>query len=76
MRWDYNVYPKSFLRASTNVALVRAPKTGLELIAHPADWGPHGDTNRIADISPGLMERLGIKTDDVVEVIFPYTMGV
>jgi len=72
MRWDYNVYPKSMLRSSENVALVKAKKTGKQVIAHPADWGPHGDTKRIADISPGLMDRLGIKTDDEVEVIFPY----
>jgi len=72
MRWDYNVYPKSMLSSSEHVALVKAKKTGKQLIAHPADWGPHGDTKRIADISPGLMDRLGIKTDDEVEVIFPY----
>ena len=36
-----------------------------------ADWGPHVDTGRVADISPGLMEALGIETDDEVEVKFP-----
>jgi hypothetical protein len=52
--------------------LVRAPKTGKQFIAHPADWGPHEDTGRVADISPGLMQALGITTDDEVEVLYPY----
>ena len=31
-----------------------------------------GRDGRIADISPGLMDDLGIETDDEVEVVFPY----
>jgi hypothetical protein len=54
------------------VALVRSPQTGAQYLAAPADWGPHIDTDRIADISPGLMDALGISTDDEVEVVFPY----
>jgi N-acetylmuramoyl-L-alanine amidase len=69
-RWDYNVTPKSML-ASGLMALVRAPKTGIEMRAFPADWGPHQDTGRVADISPGLMSALGIETDDEVEVLYP-----
>jgi hypothetical protein len=53
-------------------ALVRAVRTGIELTAFPADWGPNENTGRIADISPGLMDDLGITTDDEVEVTFPY----
>jgi hypothetical protein len=56
----------------SEVALVRAVKTGIALSAFPADWGPHVDTGRVADISPGLMEALNIQTDDEIEVIFPY----
>ena len=69
-RWDYDVTPKTMLRDSGQRALVRG--NGWELLAWPADWGPHGDTNRVADLSPGLMENLGITTDDEVEVIYPY----
>jgi N-acetylmuramoyl-L-alanine amidase len=69
-RWDYDVTPREVLRA--NMALVRAPATGLALRAFPADWGPHEDTGRVADLSPGLMEDLGIETDDTVEVLFPF----
>ena len=68
-RWDYAVTPKSELLKG--VALVRAPKTGISLKAFPADWGPHENTGRVADLSPSLIEDLGIKTDDEVEVIFP-----
>jgi hypothetical protein len=70
MRFDYDQFSKDFL-AGKDVAMVRAPKTGKSLIAHPADWGPHTSTGRVADISPGLMTDLGIETDDEVEVVYP-----
>ena len=70
-RWDYDQYPKDYLL--TEMALVRIPKTGKQVKVYPADWGPHVDTNRVADVSPAVMEYLGIKTDDEVEVIFPFT---
>lgn len=70
MRWDYNQTPREQLLDKW--ALVRAPLTGKSFYARPGDWGPHVDTGRVADISPGLMEKLGITTDDVVEVSFPH----
>ncbi len=70
-RWDYDKYPKPTLLQ--HQAMVRAPKTGKEFLAWPADWGPNEATGRVADISPGLMEALGITTDDTVEVLYPYT---
>ena len=69
-RWDYDETPREMLLEE--VALVRSTATGLSLRAFPADWGPHVDTDRVADISPGLMEDLGLETDDEVEVIFPF----
>jgi hypothetical protein len=69
-RWDYDMTPKDMLRMYYP-ALVRAPSTGKQFLAWPADWGPHQDTGRVADISPSLMDRLGITTDDNVEVIYP-----
>jgi N-acetylmuramoyl-L-alanine amidase len=49
--------------------MVRAIKTGKIIrTVSPADWGPHVDTGRVADLSPGLMKELGIDTDDEVEV--------
>jgi len=69
-RWDYDVTPREMLRE--NLALVRSVETGRALTAFPADWGPHENTGRVADLSPGLMLDLGLSTDDEVEVIFPY----
>ena len=72
-RWDYDVTPKTMLRDSGQMALVTARKTGIARLAHPADWGPHEEqTGRAADLSPGLMDNLGLDTDDEVEVIYPY----
>ena len=68
-RWDYDVTPRDLLLAS--VATVYAPKTDRAFFAAPADWGPHEDTGRVADISSGLLQALGIETDDEVEVVFP-----
>lgn len=71
-RWDYSVTPKNML-AGMDMALVRATRTGRELLAFPADWGPHDDTGRVADLSPSLLIALGIETDDEVEVIYPWS---
>lgn len=70
-RWDYDVTPKEVLRSGA-VAWVRSTRTGIGMKAFPADWGPNETTGRVADLSAGLMEDLGITTDDEVEVIFPY----
>ena len=68
-RWDYNVTSKAMLQEPSRQARVRAK--GKEILAWPADWGPHDDTDRVADLSPGLMAALGLTTDDEVEVIYP-----
>jgi N-acetylmuramoyl-L-alanine amidase len=69
MRWNYdNISKEQLLDFRVRVS---APKTGRQFIARPADWGPHEDTGRIADLSPGLMEALGIQTDDEVIVSVP-----
>lgn len=67
MRWDYDEISKSDLLRT--VCLVRSPVTGKSFWARPADWGPHEDTGRICDISPGLMEALGVTTDDELEIV-------
>jgi len=72
-RWDYEETPRAMLLEE--VALVRAPMTGIALQAFPADWGPNSNTGRVADLSPSLMQDLGIGTDDVVEVTFPFRSG-
>jgi N-acetylmuramoyl-L-alanine amidase len=70
-RWDYDVTPKTMLADPHQLAVVRSVATGRELMAWPADWGPHEDTGRVADLSPILMDKLGLTTDDKVEVIYP-----
>jgi hypothetical protein len=67
-RWDYDVTPRDMLLREK--AWVGYPG-GRGYRAYPADWGPHVDTGRVADISPGLMHRLEMVTDDTVRVIFP-----
>lgn len=67
-RWDYDVTSKEDLPGMK--IIVRAPSTGREFIAEPADWGPHEDTERVADLSPALLDDLGIETDDEVEIEF------
>jgi N-acetylmuramoyl-L-alanine amidase len=69
-RWNYDDTSREMLL--DKVALVRAPATGIALTAFPADWGPNANTGRVADLSPGLMTDLGIGTDDVVEITFPF----
>jgi N-acetylmuramoyl-L-alanine amidase len=72
MRWDYDIHSKEMLASGKHLASVHAPKTGaVAKDVYPADWGPHVDTDRVADISQGLLLALGIETDDVVEVKFP-----
>lgn len=70
-RWDYDITPKEMLADSNLRALVRNPKTGKQILAWPADWGPHEDTGRVADLSPAVMDELGLATDDEVEVTYP-----
>ena len=69
-RWDYAVTPKEMLGEAMLKARVTSV-SGKSFLAWPADWGPHGDTDRIADLSPGLMEALDIVTDDEVTIIYP-----
>jgi N-acetylmuramoyl-L-alanine amidase len=68
-RWDYAEFPKPSLLE--HLARVTATKTGRSFLAAPADWGPNENTGRVADLSPGLLEALGITTDDEVTVEYP-----
>ena len=69
MRFDYkNQWSKEDLASGKVMFMVRAPKTGRQYKARPADWGPHTDTGRVADLSPALLDALGIETDDEVEI--------
>ena len=69
-RWDYDQFSKEELASGDLMFWVYAPKTGKRFKARPADWGPHEEKTggRVADLSPALLEALGIGTDDEVEV--------
>jgi N-acetylmuramoyl-L-alanine amidase len=69
MRFDYqNQWSKSELASGNVMFWVWNKKTGRREKARPSDWGPHTDTNRLCDLSPGLMARLELETDDEVEI--------
>ena len=68
-RWDYNDTSREFLKA--HKVSVTNPKTGRSAEAQPVDWGPGEWTGRVADVSPGLAEHLGLRTDDEVEISIP-----
>ena len=70
VRWSYEGYSKDELRDA--LFMVYAPRTGRAALARAVDWGPHTDTGRVADLSPGLLhDVLGIDTDDDVEIFWP-----
>jgi len=66
-RWDYRVTPRSLLVRS--MVVVTNPGKLLTAEGKPIDWGPNVSTGRVADLSPGLAQRLGLQTDDNVEVV-------
>lgn len=70
-RWNYKQTPASYLRSIK--VRVTNPKNGKSVEATPVDWGPHEKTGRVADLSPGIMSALALKTDDdvIVEVPLP-----
>ena len=70
-RWDYDVTPKAMLADPMLRAKVRNPANGTIIYCYPADWGPHENTGRIADLSPAAMDLLELDTDDEVEITYP-----
>ena len=71
LRWDYDQFSKDRL-AGDEMAMIYAPSTGKKCLASPVDWGPHVDTGRQADASPGVLLALGgLETDDTVEITYP-----
>ena len=68
-RWDYSATPKDFLRGIK--VRVSNPANGRSEEARPADFGPNEATGRVADLSPGLAQALGLDTDHVCQVDIP-----
>ena len=63
-RWNY----QETLRAFLQDAVAHVSANGRTVLMRPMDWGPHEDTGRVADLSPGGAEALGLSTDDTCSV--------
>ncbi|GGF76912.1 hypothetical protein GCM10007301_41020 [Azorhizobium oxalatiphilum] len=72
-RWDYKQTPRSLLQRAK--VIVTNPATGKSAEARPVDWGPSAGTGRVADLSPGLAELLGLATDDVCQITLPSSVA-
>jgi rare lipoprotein A (peptidoglycan hydrolase) len=68
MRLDYSPNDQSFWRTARFV--VTNPRTGVQVVVRPADWGPNTFTHRIIDLSPQAIADLGMSTDDTALVAF------
>lgn len=68
-RWNYNETSRDFLQSHR--VTVTNLRTGESRKAQPIDWGPSGFSGRIADLSPGLVKELGLRTDDKVTISIP-----
>lgn len=68
-RWNYSETPPKYLRGIT--VTVTNPSNGKSAEAQPIDWGPNVSTGRIADLSPGLADHLGLDTDNQCKVEIP-----
>ena len=49
---------------------VTNPATNISVVVQPVDWGPHGRTDRVIDVSKKTLDVLGVRTDDWVEICF------
>ncbi len=62
MRWDYSPNGKRWW-ASQRLVVVN-PANGKACVVAPVDWGPNTYTGRILDLSPYVLDYLGLTTDD------------
>ena len=74
-RWDYSVTPISFLKLNTTLVKVTNPANNASAMARPADTGPALWTGRVADLSLGLAQALGLNTDNTCVVNIPTPAG-
>jgi hypothetical protein len=68
-RWNLQITPRSYLR--TIKVKVSNPANHKSTEARPADTGPAFITGRVADLSPGLAQALGLNTNDQCRVEIP-----
>lgn len=82
MRWPYASPPAGGTVPGVDVGAAKAwwkgrrilvsnPKNQRAIVLRAADWGPHGDLNRVIDMSRhALIDVLGASTDTDVEIRF------
>jgi hypothetical protein len=72
-RWDYHLTPRKSL---INLPItVTNPLTGKSAQAIAVDFGPNNKTHRVADLSPGLADHLGLQTDEEAVVNLGLSAG-
>jgi hypothetical protein len=69
-RWDYRVTPRDWLQ-SHGVTVVNNHTGASVGGVQPIDWGPSEITNRIADLSPGVLKAIGLVTDNICAIDIP-----
>lgn len=68
MRFAYSPNGTSWWRNARIV--VTNPRTGVQVVVRPADWGPNTSTGRVIDLSPQAILDLGMSTDDTAIIAF------
>lgn len=68
MRWDYSPNGRSWWARQRLVVI--NPSNGRACVIAPVDWGPHTRTGRSIDLSPYVLNLLGLSTDDNALVAF------
>ncbi len=68
MRFSYSPQSTSWWRTARLV--IANPRTGVQVVVRPADWGPNTSTGRVMDLSPQTIADLGLATDDTAVIAF------
>lgn len=75
MRWSYGSFGgvqgeilPGYTCDQIRGAVIAISANGNTVFAQPADWGPNTDTGRLIDLSPGILVKLGVETDSIVNV--------
>ncbi len=68
-RW--NTLEHSIEELRSMLVTVRDPRTGRSAMAKPIHWGPAIRSGRVAMLTTGLADYLGVDEDDIVEVTIP-----
>jgi len=77
MRWAYGSFDHvqgeilaGYTAEQIRRSLFRVGFAGKFIYVQAVDWGPNLHTGRLIDLSPGCLQALGIRTDDIVSVDF------